>query len=300
MMVRSFRLGTMGLAALAFALACSSNDDGGTGSTAGSSSGGSGTAGSGTAGTGTGGSSASGGSMGGSASGGTSTAGSTTGGNPTTGGGGASSGSGGGGSTSGGAGGSGGSGGSGATSKTTFFVTSDTRDNAKLGSLETSDKRCQDLAVAAGIGDHTFHAYLSTSTVNAKDRIGSGPWHNAKGVLIAQDLAALHAPALKGDHTLFIDEKGAEIDGQWNGGNPNEHDILTGTNADGTAAAATCKDWTSDASNDKGQVGHSDGMGPGMATTGTYSSWNSAHAGGSCADTTIAGGKGRIYCFAID
>jgi hypothetical protein len=156
------------------------------------------------------------------------------------------------------------------------------------------------LAVAAGIGSHTFRAYLSTSTVDAKSRIGSGPWHNSKGALIAQDVAGLHSGTLKGDHTLFIDEKGQEIDGQWNGGSPNEHDILTGTKADGTKATATCQDWSSDSASDKGQVGHSDGMGPGMATSGTYSSWNSAHEGGSCADTTVAGGKGRIYCFAID
>lgn len=294
MIVRSFQFGTMGLAALGFVLACSSNDDGGGGSTAGTSGGGNG----GAATAGSGGSGTSGSATGGSTTGG-STSGSSAGGGTATGGGGVSSGSGGGGTTSGGSGGTGGSSG-GEASKTTFFVTSDTRTTAKLGPLETSDKRCQDLAEAAGIGDHTFHAYLSTSTVNAKDRIGTGPWHNSKGVLIANDLASLHSPNLKGDHALFIDEKGQEIDGQWNGGDPNEHDILTGSNADGTAATATCKDWTSDDPNDKGQVGHSDGMGPNKATNGTYSSWNSAHPGGSCADTTVAGGKGRIYCFAID
>lgn len=205
--------------------------------------------------------------------------------------------------------GSGGSGG--AKSKTTFFVTSDTRATGKLGSLEMSDKRCQDLAAKAGIGDHTFHAYLSTSTVNAKDRIGKGPWVNAKGVTLAADVASLHSATVKGDHSLFIDENGMEINGQWNSsptmetpnqdGKKNEHDILTGSKADGTVqTGATCMDWTSDASGDKGQVGHSDGMGPGMATTGNYSSWNSAHASSSCAATWMAGGAGRIYCFAID
>jgi hypothetical protein len=293
MIVRSFQFGTLGLTAIAFVLACSSNDDGGTGSTAGTNSGGTATAGTGTGG------GASGSGTGGSAVGGSSASGSSAGGSTATGGGGASSGSGGGGTTSGGSGG-GGTGIGGEKSKTTFFVTSDTRTTGKLGPLETSDKRCQDLAEAAGIGDHKFHAYLSTSTVNAKDRIGAGPWHNSAGVLLAEDLASLHSANLKGDHTLFIDEKGLEIDGQWNGGAPNEHDILTGSNADGTAAEATCKDWTSDSPNDKGQVGHSDGMGPNKATTGTYPSWNSAHPGGSCADTTVAGGKGRIYCFAID
>ena len=205
--------------------------------------------------------------------------------------------------------GSGGSGG--AKSKTTFFVTSDTSKTGKLGGLEGADKRCQDLATKAGIGDHTFHAYLSTSTVNAKDRIGKGPWVNAKGVTLAADLASLHSATVKGDHSLFIDENGMEINGQWNSsptmetpnqdGKKNEHDILTGSKADGTVqTGATCMDWTSDASGDKGQVGHSDGMGPGMATTGNYSSWNSAHASSSCAATWMAGGAGRIYCFAID
>lgn len=142
----------------------------------------------------------------------------------------------------------------------------DVSRTGKLGSLEMSDKRCQELAVASGIGDHTFRAYLSTSTVDAKSRMGSGPWHNSKGALIAPDLAELHSGTLKGD-----------------GGNPNEHDILTGTNAGGTKATATCQDWTSDSGNDKGQV-----------------ACNSGHQGGSCADTTVAGGKGRIYCLAID
>ncbi|MDF3065446.1 MAG: hypothetical protein K0R38_1047 [Polyangiaceae bacterium] len=303
MALRFRDVGRIGITLAAFVVSCS-NDDGGGGGTAGSSGGGmvgAGTSSGGTnsGGTSSGGTSSSGSSAGGagSAAGGASASGSSAGGSASgaaTGGGGASAG------TGGGSAGNGGSGGG--KSKTTFFVTSDTRTTGKLGSLEMSDKRCQDLAVAAGIGDHTFHAYLSTSTVDAKSRIGSGPWHNAKGVLIAQDLTALHSPTLKGDHTLFIDEKGQEINGQWNSSpmEDNEHDILTGTKADGTKAAATCKDWTSDDANDKGQVGHSDGMGPGMATTGTYSSWNAAHEGGSCANTEQAGGAGRIYCFAID
>jgi hypothetical protein len=309
MALRFQDVGRIGIT-LAFVAACS-NDDGGNGGTAGG--GGGGMVGAGTSSGGSSSGSASGGAAG-SASGGTSgaatggSAGAATGGSASgaaaggSGGGGnaGSGGDGGNGGSAGSGGGNAGSGGSGGKSKTTFFVTSDTRTTGKLGSLEVSDKRCQDLAVAAAIGDHTFRAYLSTSAVDAKSRIGTGPWYNSKGVLIAQDLAALHSGNLKGDPTLFLDEKGQEIDGQWNGGNPNEHDILTGTNADGTKSTATCQDWTSDSSADKGQVGHSDGMGPGMATTGTYSSWNSAHAGGSCADTTVAGGKGRIYCFAID
>jgi hypothetical protein len=211
----------------------------------------------------------------------------------------------------GGGGGAGGSGGAGSKSKTTFFVTSDTSKTGKLGGLAAADKRCQDLAVKAGIGDHTFHAYLSTAAENARARIGSGPWVNSKGVTLATDLDALHASSLKGDHTLFIDENGMEIDGQWNSspeadwstttGKSNQHDIFTGSKPDGTVqTGATCMDWTSDAAADKGQVGHSDGMGPGMATSGNFSSWNSAHAGSSCAETWKAGGAGRLYCFAID
>ncbi|MES1187383.1 MAG: hypothetical protein ABUL60_26435 [Myxococcales bacterium] len=199
-----------------------------------------------------------------------------------------------------GTGGGGGAGGAGNKSKTTFFVTSDTSKTGKLGGLTGADKRCQDLAVAAGFGDHTFHAYLSTATVNAKDRIGKGPWVNAKGLTVAADVASLHSAATKGDHTIFIDETGMPIHGQWDGG-PVEHDVLTGSMPDGTVQAGkTCQDWTSDAQADTAWVGHSDGMGPNMATTGTYTSWNSSHENGGCNDTAPKGGAGRLYCFAID
>ena len=296
----------MGIASTFVLLACSTNDPAapqGAGG-AGSNTGGMATAGTATAGTTTGG--------GGSPGGGTTSAGAATGGAGSGAGGTSTAGSGGGSAGNGGAStGSGGGGGAGSKSKTTFFVTSDTRDTGKLGSLEASDKRCQDLAGKAGIGDHTFRAYLSTSTVNAKDRIGTGPWVNAKGLTIAADLATLHSGSIKGDHTLFIDEHGAEINGQWNNsptmampndeGKKNEHDIFTGSKADGTVqAGATCMDWSSDSAADKGQVGHSDGMGPNQNTTGNYSSWNSSHASSSCAATWMAGGAGRIYCFAID
>ena len=205
-----------------------------------------------------------------------------------------------GGASAGSGGASAGSGGGGAKSKTTFFVTSDTSKTGKLGGLDGADMRCQTLAKAAGFGDHTFHAYLSTATVNAKDRIGAGPWENSKGVKVADTVAALHSAAVKGDHTIFIDEKGMPIHGQWDGG-PVEHDVLTGSMPDGTVQAGkTCMDWTSDAAANTAQVGHSDGMGPGMATTGTYSSWNSSHENGGCNDTTPKGGAGRLYCFAID
>jgi hypothetical protein len=222
-------------------------------------------------------------------------AGASTGGNST---GGVSGGSGGASAGTGGGGGTGGSGGG--KSKTTFFVTSDTSKTGKLGGLDGADKRCQDLATKAGFGDHTFHAYLSTTTVNAKDRIGKGPWVNSKGLKLADDVATLHSAAVKGDHTIFIDEKGMPIHGQWDGG-PVEHDILTGSLADGSVAAGkTCMDWTSDSADMAATVGHSDGMGPGMATTGTYTSWNSSHDNMSCSDTAPRGGAGRLYCFAID
>jgi hypothetical protein len=238
---------------------------------------------------------------------GASTAGSSSGGNAT-GGAGASSGgnatggagSGGGGSGGANAGASGSGGGGGGKSKTTFFVTSDTSKTGKLGGLDGADKRCQALAKAAGFGDHTFHAYLSTATVSAKDRIGTGPWVNSKGIKVADNVAQLHDGTVKGDHTIFIDEKGNPVHGQWDGG-PVEHDVLTGTMPDGTVQTGkTCADWTSDMAGDTAQVGHSDGMGPGMATTGTYTSWNSSHENGGCNDTAPKGGAGRLYCFATD
>jgi hypothetical protein len=204
-------------------------------------------------------------------------------------------------SGSGGAG-SGGSGGSGgAKSKTTFFVTSDTSKTGNLGGLSGADKRCQDLAQAAGIGDHTWRAYLSATTENAKARIGEGPWVNAKGDTVAMNLTELHA--LKGNAQLFVDEKGMPIDGQWNGssGMDNHHDILTGSSPEGELVAGkNCMDWTSADAGMLAIVGHSDGMGPGMSTADPYSSWNSSHENGSCADTVPKGGAGKIYCFAKD
>lgn len=303
MFLRFKNAGRIGIVGSCLLVACgtSSSDNGGG---AGASSGGNGTAGSNSAGSGTTGG-------GGSGTAGSSTTAGSGGAGMTSGGAGASTGgsggSGGGGGASGGSGGSGGasggSGGAGGKSKTTFFVTSDTSKTGKLGGLTGADMRCQTLAKAAGLGDHTFHAYLSTENplVNAKDRIGTGPWTNAKGLKVADSVAALHAPTMKGDHTIFIDEKGMDIHGQWDAAAVNEHDILTGSKADGTVATGkTCMDWTSDAANIAATVGHSDGMGPGMATTGNYPSWNSSHDNMSCADTAPRGGAGRLYCFAID
>jgi hypothetical protein len=218
--------------------------------------------------------------------------------------GGASSGQGG--ASQGGSAGAAGSGGE--TRALSFFVTSDTSVTGDLGGLEGADQRCQALADAVGAGARTFKAYLSADAdpenadmpVNARDRIGSGPWYNAKGVLLASDLDALHA--LTGDAELFIDEHGQKINGQWAGTpTPVEHDILTGSNADGTLSPGkTCESWTSADATLVAVVGHSDGLGPMMATTGTLTSWNSAHDNGSCADTALRGGAGRLYCFAAD
>lgn len=247
---------------------------------------------------------------GGSANGGggvsTTGGGGTTGGSVAAGGGGTSAGgggtnSGGGGSSAGGGAGGTSGGTGGAASKTTFFVTSDTSKTGKLGGLEGADKRCNDLAAAAGITGHVFKAYLSATGMDAKSRIGQGPWYNQKGVLIAMNVADLHnATMVKGSADLFITEKGDKVNGQWAGSpTPNEHDILTGSNADGTIATGkTCMDWTSDSAQATATVGHSDGLGPGMATTGTYTSWNAAHEMQNCSDTAPRGGAGRIYCFA--
>ena len=187
-----------------------------------------------------------------------------------------------------------------------FFVTSATSPTGNIGGLRGADNRCQTLAAAAGAGNKTWRAYLSVERdtdngnrpTDARSRIGTGPWFNAKGVMVAGSVAELHAR--KGDATLFIDEKGQQINGQWMGSpSPVEHDIMTGSMADGTLLAGfTCGDWTSDSSTTFGQVGHSDGLGPNGDTSGALSSWNSAHANQNCANTAPRGGAGRIYCFA--
>jgi hypothetical protein len=187
-----------------------------------------------------------------------------------------------------------------------FFVSSTGSSTADLGGLAGADQRCQDLADAVGAGDKTWHAYLSVEDdgngqpIHAKDRIGQGPWYNAKLVMLAADLDELHT--LDGDHTLFLDENGEMVPGQWpDSPDPNEHDILTGTNKDGTVAAGkTCQDWTSDDSMLFAQVGHSDGLGPNGSDAEQYRSWNSVHESGGCNDTAPKGGAGRVYCFAVD
>jgi hypothetical protein len=183
--------------------------------------------------------------------------------------------------------------------------------NGNLGGLAGADKRCQDLAAVVGAGNKKWAAYLSTEAgpVHAKDRIGKGPWYNAKLVMLAQNVADLHS-RMSGDAELFLDERGNKINGQWAmSPTPNEHDILTGSNADGTLSmGGTCADWTSTSPDLRAMVGHSDGLGPMMNPNPPYASWNSSHqqpatnamrmAG--CASTSPGGGAGRIYCFATN
>jgi Protein of unknown function (DUF1554) len=187
-----------------------------------------------------------------------------------------------------------------------FFVTSVTSMTGNLGGLAGADATCQRLAAAVGQGSRTWRAYLSVERdannanrpTNARDRIGTGPWYNASLTLVANNVAELHART--GDSSIFVDERGQRINGQWTGSpSPVQHDILTGSNADGTLMSGfTCSDWTSGSAGDVGQVGHSDGLGPGQSTAGALSSWNSAHANQNCSDTAPRGGAGRIYCFA--
>ena len=190
--------------------------------------------------------------------------------------------------------------------RTTFFVTSATSATGNLGGLSGADATCQRLAEAVGSRDRTWRAYLSVerdasngnNPTDARSRIGNGPWANANGVIVANTVAELHSRT--GNADVFIDERGQRINGQWTGSpTPNEHDILTGSNADGTLMPGfTCGDWTSAAADVAAQVGHSDGMGPNQSTAGALPSWNSAHASQSCANTAPRGGAGRFYCFA--
>jgi hypothetical protein len=190
--------------------------------------------------------------------------------------------------------------------KMTFFITSaGLGKGAALGGLAGADQHCQSLAKAAGAGNRTWRAYLSTSAsggqpaVNAKDRIGKGPWYNAKGVMVAKDVADLHSPKNNLKKDTSITEKGEIVNGR--GDTPNQHDILTGSQLDGTAftdgADHTCKNWTS-ATEGSAEVGHHDRQGGGTNPT----SWNSAHGSKGCSQENLVstGGSGRFYCFAIN
>ena len=185
----------------------------------------------------------------------------------------------------------------------TFFITSTPiGDGANLGGLAGADAHCQNLAQAAGAGNLTWRAYLSTQgsgAVNARDRIGSGPWHNAEGVRIAPNVADLHGDNERDRNYLYkdtaIDENGNVVNGR--GDRPNRHDILTGSDSLGRALPAgedrTCSNWTS---NDEGRamVGHHDRSGGGTT------SWNSAHPSRGCSQEQLqsSGGNALMYCFA--
>lgn len=187
-----------------------------------------------------------------------------------------------------------------------FFVTSAKSKTGNLGGLAGADKICQTLAAAVGLGEKTWRAYLSAerdpannnNPTNARDRIGSGPWFNANGIMVSNDLADLHAR--RGNSILLVDERGQMIPGNWlNSPKPTEHDVLTGSTAEGTLIAGkSCNSWTSESPDLKAQIGHIDGIGLGGNTAGASASWNSAHESRSCADTAPGGGAGRFDCFA--
>jgi len=193
----------------------------------------------------------------------------------------------------------------------TFFVTSAGIGNGgNLGGLAGADNQCQTLAQASGAGAKTWRAYLSMqaangqTAVNARDRIGKGPWQNFKGVVVAKDVAELHGTNNINKDTA-LNEKGEVINGYTD--KPNRHDVLTGSQPDGTAFAAgddrTCKNWTSSMQG-AAMVGHSDINGP--ATNPTVKSWNAAHPSrgpdGGCSqkDLISTGGDGLLYCFAAN
>lgn len=193
-----------------------------------------------------------------------------------------------------------------------FFVTSvGLGKGADLGGLAGADAHCQALASAVGAGSRTWRAYLSSQAadgkpaVNARDRIGQGPWHNAKGAVVAKDLEHLHGDSLDAarlgsnlSRTTAVTETGEAVKGA--GDKPNQHDILTGSQPDGRAYADaadhTCRNYTSSAAEGSVQVGHFD------RTGGGNTSWNSAHASRGCSNEKLesSGGAGLFYCFAAN
>lgn len=196
--------------------------------------------------------------------------------------------------------------------KMTFFVTSvGLGKGGNLGGVKGADAHCQSLAAAAGAGDKTWRAYLSVTdlngkgAINARDRIGRGPWHNAKGVRIAVDVEDLHSDSANITADTAITEKGAKLKTE-----PNEHDILTGSTRDGRAwdynllddlnlerGAMTCSNYTSDAEDQFVMLGHHD-----RAGTAPISPWNAAHPSVGCSPEKLAstGSAGLLYCFALD
>jgi len=188
----------------------------------------------------------------------------------------------------------------------TFFVTSvGPGKGADLGGLDGADAYCQRLAEAAGSKGRTWKAYLSTTMpggeagVNARDRIGPGPWHNAQGMVVAMNVDDLHSSNNKINKQNALTEKGGTVKGR--GDQPNQHDILTGSDPQGMYSTAggdtTCKNWTSDGEG-SAIVGHHDLMG--LKDTRHMKSWNSAHGTRGCSQENLAstGGAGLFYCFA--
>ena len=207
----------------------------------------------------------------------------------------------------GGVGGDGGSGGSSPEPSLSFFVTSVGSGTlgGGLGGLAAADQTCQELAGAVGAGDRTWRAYLSTSSEDARDRIGTGPWYNARLQQIAADVEALHQngiPRLQWGVTDDPDGNGLVIDENGSLVPLAEHDILTGSQPDGTFfEGRTCLDWTSASENEVAQVGHSDLAPPGvMIGDVDLQSWNASHETVSCTEQGVAErqGAGRFYCFA--
>ena len=212
-----------------------------------------------------------------------------------------------------------------------FFVTSKTpTGTGNLGGLAGADQICQNLAAAAGAGNRTWHAYLSTEArpgqahVNARGRIGNGPWYNAKGQMIAANVADLHGDNQRDRNGIrrasVLDEKGQMVPNGQGGSGPQEHDILTGSDSTGRAFTDgtdhTCMNWTTDAmtvpptadqakegvpaSRARAMIGHSDRGLEGQG--GGNTSWNAAHMTQGCSKQSLinSGGAGRIYCFAIN
>jgi hypothetical protein len=196
---------------------------------------------------------------------------------------------------------------SGAASDMTFFVSSrGSGHGGDLGGLAGADRLCTTLASAAGAGNHTWHAYLSTqagpggATVNARDRIGTGPWRNAKGVVVANNVTELHGKNNINKQTALT-EKGDVVNGRTD--TPNMHDILTGSQPDGTAIAGnvdtTCGNWTKSGEG-AAMLGHSDRTG--LDDSVPAKSWNSSHQSRGCSIEALksTGGDARIYCFATN
>jgi hypothetical protein len=192
-------------------------------------------------------------------------------------------------------------------SQMTFFVSSvGSGRGADFGGLAGADKHCQALATAVGAGDKTWRAYLSTQgpgAVNARDRIGKGPWQNAKGVVVARNVDELHTGNNINRETALT-EKGDRVLARLDTPpGPNQHDMVTGTKPDGTAFAEsddrTCGNWTK-SGDGAAMVGHHDRMG--LDATPAAHSWNSSHLSAGCSDPALVktGGAGKIYCFATN